>query len=249
MLVAILEQLTAAMKTANANRSVLLVPLLAIAGCGTTSIVTTDPRARIMVDGQQVGRGRGEITQTGLPVSSTVFVVTDDGRRQSLVVDRHFTGTTFVLGLFTYGICLVACWQYPDTVFVPLPAGVPMAYGQSPIPYDPWLQPPPRWQPSPPPPPPAPPMGPASPPTRDDDALAPQPTPPAPTAARKRAARVVAPSAEVHSAPFAVAPVVVSLEQGQSLFVDATPNAGWRVVLLDGRVGYIREAQIEVDSP
>jgi hypothetical protein len=47
-----------------------------------------------------------------------------------------------------------------------------------------------------------------------------------------------------------VAPVVAVLARGQSLFVDAIPNAGWRVAtLLDGRVGYIQDAQVKVSSP
>jgi len=235
--------------TTNINRflvSALPVLALAIAGCGTTDIIS-DPGARIMVNGLLVGRGQGEITQTGLPDSSTVVVVSEDGRREMRVIKRHFTGTTLLLGLFTDGICLLACWQYPDTVFMPLPGGAPTPYGQAaPTPYDPWLQQPPVLQPSPPPPPPpasaepgpAPSLGPASPPPR------------LPISADKRSASVVAPSTEVRSAPFNVAPVVAVLARGQSLFVDATPNAGWRVAtLLDGRVGYIQDAQVKVSSP
>jgi hypothetical protein len=68
--------------------------------------------------------------------------------------------------------------------------------------------------------------------------------------AAKTAAIVVAPTAEVRSAPFKVAPVLVTLARGQRLYVDLTPNAGWRVAFLsDGRVGYIQDAQIEADSP
>ena len=66
----------------------------------------------------------------------------------------------------------------------------------------------------------------------------------------KRSAIVVARSAEVHSAPFNVAPVVVVLRQGQGLFVEATPRVGWRVAtLLDGRAGYIQDAEVKSDSP
>jgi hypothetical protein len=61
---------------------------------------------------------------------------------------------------------------------------------------------------------------------------------------------VVAPSAEVRSAPFKVAPVIVSLARGDRLQVTPTPNAGWRVVFLpDGRVGYIQDVQVEVAAP
>jgi hypothetical protein len=74
------------------------------------------------------------------------------------------------------------------------------------------------------------------------------PRPPTPTG--KRSASVVALSAEVRSAPFKVAPVVVVLVQGQRLFVEAAPRDGWRVVYLsDGRAGYIKDAQVKVDLP
>jgi hypothetical protein len=77
----------------------------------------------------------------------------------------------------------------------------------------------------------------------------PPPRPPPPPLPRS-AALVVAPSAEVRSAPFKVAPVIVSLARGDRLQVTPTPNAGWRVVFLqDGRVGYIQDGQIEVASP
>lgn len=231
--------------TTNVNRflvSALPMLMIPIAGCGTTAIITTDPGARIVVEGRQVGRGHGEITQTGLPDSSTVAVVSEDGRRETRIIQRRFTGTTLLLGLFTDGICLLACWQYPDIVFVPLPGGAPTAYGQgAPAPYDPWLQPPSAWQPSS--------ARPVSPDSTEPGPESPAPRGP-PTPADKRSASVVAPATEVHSAPFNVAPVVVVLGPGQGLFVDATPNAGWRVAtLLDGRVGYIQDAQVRVDSP
>jgi hypothetical protein len=66
----------------------------------------------------------------------------------------------------------------------------------------------------------------------------------------QRAATVTAPSAEVRSAPFKVAPVIATLAHGQRLYVDPTPNASWRVAFLsDGRTGYIQDAQVEVDLP
>jgi hypothetical protein len=242
--------------TAHINRSLisaLLVMALALAGCGTTDIITTDPGARIVVNGRPVGLGRGELTQTGAPESSTVMAVTEDGRRQTVVVQRRFTGTTFVLGLFTYGICLLACWQYPDTVFVPLPAGAPPAYGQAAAaPYDPWLQPPPTWQPRAPTPLPSgsPAPGPAAPSSASSPPAPPPPLLPPPPRPQARAASILPRSAAVRTAPFNVAPVVVVLAHGQGLFVEATPNAGWRVATLrDGRVGYIQDAEVQVNSP
>jgi hypothetical protein len=133
------------------SRLPALVLLGALAsGCGTTNIYTSDPSARVMAEGQTLGRGSGQLTRRGFPGSTQVVVKTDDGRQGEVQVRRQFTALTLVMGLFTYGICLVACWEYPDTVFVPLPgaaggntpAGAPAAV-------DPWLVPPAGWQPPP----------------------------------------------------------------------------------------------------
>jgi hypothetical protein len=129
-----------------------LLGCVAAAGCGTTNIYTTDPGARVVADGVTLGRGQGQLTRRGFPGSTSVVVKTDDGRQAETVVRRQFTGLTLLLGFFTYGVCLLACWEYPDTVFVPLPGGAAPGYGPAPAgvappAVDPWLQPPPGWQP------------------------------------------------------------------------------------------------------
>jgi hypothetical protein len=136
-----------------------LVVALGVAGCGTTRIVTSDPTARIFVDGQLLGRGLGELTRRGAPGTTTVTAKTDDGRQEQTTIKRRFTEWTFLGGLFTYGICFVFCWEYPDTVLVSLPApahqgpqgGEPPSGGFGAPPQggavDPWLVAPPGWQP------------------------------------------------------------------------------------------------------
>jgi hypothetical protein len=120
-------------------------------GCGTTHIYTTDPSARVMANGETLGRGQGQLTRRGFPSSTQVLVKTEDGRQGEVRVRREFTGVTLLLGLVTYGVCLLACWEYPDTVFVPLPGGPTPGYGPTPAggpgAADPWLMPPPGWQP------------------------------------------------------------------------------------------------------
>jgi hypothetical protein len=72
--------------------------------------------------------------------------------------------------------------------------------------------------------------------------------PPAPPADGRVPATVVA-SAQLRSAPFAVAPVVTVLAPGQSLSVAPTSSNGWRSAkLTDGRGGYVQDAQIKVDA-
>jgi len=135
-------------------RSLLIASLLIAAlaaGCGTTQIVTAEPTARIFVDGRAVGQGHATIDKRGTPGSARVLVKTDDGRQQQSTIERSFTAVTLLGGLVTYGVCLVACWEYPDTVFVPLPEA-PRTPAAPPPPLataaaDPWLTPPPDWHP------------------------------------------------------------------------------------------------------
>src|SRR5262245_35698815 len=125
----------------------MLLGITAFGGCGSTQIFTTDPSARILVDGKVVGKGHAEITQRGTPGSTTVLVKTNDGREERKMIERRFTAVTLVAGIFTYGICLFACWEYPDTVYVPVSAPPAVAAaGQLPG-ADPWLVPPPGWTP------------------------------------------------------------------------------------------------------
>jgi hypothetical protein len=142
------------------RRGVCALLLLALAGgCGSTQVLTDDPRARIYADGRMIGKGTGELTRRGFPGSTTVVVATEDGRRETTQVKREFTAATLVFGLLTYGICLVTCWEYPSLVLIPVAprGGQASAYappGQAGPPADgwgatgdPWLQPPPGYQP------------------------------------------------------------------------------------------------------
>jgi hypothetical protein len=125
--------------------------LLAASGCGTTYVIPSEPRARVYVDGEMVGHGQGTIRQRGLPGSAQVLVMTEDGRRKQQSVSRSFTVVTFLLGFITYGVCWVACWEYPGSVAVALPAPAGGFAAQSGASgaggVDPWLQPPPGWHP------------------------------------------------------------------------------------------------------
>ncbi len=71
------------------------------------------------------------------------------------------------------------------------------------------------------------------------------PPPPSKPPVDKLSARVVTPTAELRTAPFQVAPGVTTLPHGQRIFVGQS-NDGWRLATLpDGRVGYLRDAQVE----
>lgn len=138
--------------------AVVLVTAL-LAGCGTTQVVTSEPSARVYVDGEMVGRGVGQMRTRGLPISAHVLVRAEDGRREQVTVKRSFTVVSFLLGFITYGVCWLACWEYPSTVSVMLPPpaggyapypGAALDAGGAPTPAaraDRWMQPPPGWRP------------------------------------------------------------------------------------------------------
>ena len=138
----------------------LAATLVAGAGCGTVTVTSNDLTARLYAGGRMLGRGTGELQRRGTPEKTTIIAVSEDGRRAQTVVKREFTGVTLLGGLLTYGICLIACWEYPSVVLVAFPPLAPYqdAFGQAYEPpheqgaygsawgNDPWMQPPPGWQ-------------------------------------------------------------------------------------------------------
>jgi hypothetical protein len=126
----------------------LALSLLAPFGCGTTQVMTDDPTARIWANGQMIGRGHGELQKRGSWETTSLMVRAEDGRQQVTTVKRSITGLTVVGAIFTYGLCLLFCWEYPDTVWASLPSrqgGFNYADGGGGG--DPWMTPPPGWQP------------------------------------------------------------------------------------------------------
>jgi hypothetical protein len=124
----------------------LLLSVLGSAACGTSQVITNDPTARIFANGQLIGRGHGEITQRGTSESTSIVVRSDDGREQVTYVKRQVTGFTLLAALFTYGTCLIFCWEYPDTILALLPARAAAAPAEPGTPaQDPWLFPPAGW--------------------------------------------------------------------------------------------------------
>ena len=136
--------------------ALLLVALAALpVGCGTTQIVASDPLAVITVDGVPSGRGVASVQKTGLPGTVRVSAKTEDGRSAVQPMSRSFGWTAGLLGFITYGVCFFACWQYPDMVYLALPSpprlGAPGGWDAPGSPgwnQDPWLMPPPGWQPA-----------------------------------------------------------------------------------------------------
>jgi hypothetical protein len=132
------------------NSIVGLAVAISLGGCGTMRITAADPNAQLFAGGRPLGRGTGEISRRGMPGSTTIIAVSPDGRRGQTTARREFTAFSFITGMFTYGICMFACWEYPSDVYVPLPAQ-PASPGlgtqQLQQLDDLWLNPPPGWTP------------------------------------------------------------------------------------------------------
>ena len=124
----------------------VLTLTIASGACGTTTVFSNDKQARIYVDGQLIGRGQGTINKRGTFGDAQIVVKAPDGRHERQQISRSFTAMTLVLGFFTYGVCLIACWEYPDAVLVSFDER-PQATWDVGGPNDPWLQPPPGWKP------------------------------------------------------------------------------------------------------
>jgi hypothetical protein len=119
----------------------------ALGGCGTMRVTAADPSARLYAGGRMLGKGTGEIKRRGMPESTTITAVTEDGRRSQTVAKREFTAFTFFTGLFTYGICMFACWEYPSDIFIAVPPQPSYQGVGAGNPDDLWLRPPAGWQP------------------------------------------------------------------------------------------------------
>jgi hypothetical protein len=103
-------------------RDGVVLALAALCACGTTQIRTSDPTARIYLDGKLLGRGHAETTRRGPPHTATVTVATDDGRHASLQVARRFTATTLLTTLVSW-VGLATMWELPEDIFLPLSGG------------------------------------------------------------------------------------------------------------------------------
>lgn len=134
-------------------RAALAIAAL-LAGCGTTTIRAHGARdAKIYVNGAYAGRGEATIQKRGGAESTTIRVEASDGRTGQKTISRSFTGKTILFAIITYGICALACKEYPEDVEVLLdthptgPAAGP-GWGDAPGASDPWMTPPPGWQPT-----------------------------------------------------------------------------------------------------
>jgi hypothetical protein len=130
-------------------RAIALVAVVALAtagtGCVTSRVHVNDPDARVWVDGRRVVPGQ-RFWGVGPPHRAEVRVATPDGREVRARLSRQFGFGTLMLGFYSFGVCWVMCWSYPDELTVILPPRPAPTWDAVPN-ADPWSHPPPGWSP------------------------------------------------------------------------------------------------------
>ena len=101
------------------TRWVLLIFTCLAVGCGTMTVRTNHPQAKIYVDGQFVGEGQAHISSMGPPKTSTIRV-SHNGRSVEHHVKRSFTLVTFLTGMMTYATGFAWAWEYPENIQISL---------------------------------------------------------------------------------------------------------------------------------
>jgi hypothetical protein len=103
-----------------ARVGLLVAALAGASGCATTRVTTSEPGARIWFDGRPVPRS-GKVSAVGPPNTARVVVIAKDGRRARALVPRRISVGTVERAFYTMGLCLLLCWEYPETVHLELP--------------------------------------------------------------------------------------------------------------------------------
>ncbi|MCA9528331.1 MAG: hypothetical protein KC549_18730 [Myxococcales bacterium] len=91
-----------------------------LVGCGSAVIRSTDPAARIYIDGELAGIGEAEVRRMGPPRDFEVRVE-EHGTVTHHEISREFTAATLGIGLFTAYTGLYWAWMLPDEVRLPSP--------------------------------------------------------------------------------------------------------------------------------
>ena len=98
---------------------VILVFASLLSGCGTTTIIPSNPQNDIYVDQAFIGKGTAKVTRMGPP--RKIFIEEKSmGRVVGEINEkRKFDFVTFLLGCYTYGTGFLVCWRYPEKVVIP----------------------------------------------------------------------------------------------------------------------------------
>lgn len=92
--------------------------LLLLSGCGTTTLMVSDPDADIYVNQVYKGRGDVKIPRMGPPKTLHVEARLHGKLAGEKVIKRKFDFLTFLTGYFTYGTGFIWGWRFPETVLI-----------------------------------------------------------------------------------------------------------------------------------
>ncbi len=87
-------------------------------GCGTTDIMVNNSNVDIYINGAHKGKGSVAIKRTGPPKKAHIKAKYKGYLVGETTIKRKMTSSTAIIGLFSYGLGLVFCWQYPDFLVV-----------------------------------------------------------------------------------------------------------------------------------
>ncbi len=120
----------------------ILILAIIISGCGTTDIYVPHSDVDIYINNVQKGKGTAEITRTGVPKKKHITAKYEGQLVGEKTIKRKFNLLTGIVGLYTYGIGLIFCWQYPNTVYVPVDTEIIYGVNNN---RNIWMEPPNKW--------------------------------------------------------------------------------------------------------
>jgi len=96
----------------------IVLVLFLFSGCGTTTLMVTDPEAEIYVNQVYKGKGDARVPRMGPPKTLHVEARLHGRLAGEEAVKRKFDFVTFLAGYFTYGTGFIWGWRFPETVVI-----------------------------------------------------------------------------------------------------------------------------------
>jgi len=94
--------------------------ILALTGCGTSRIISSNPKAEIYINNTYRGVGEISVTRAGLPQKINITARYNGLEVGSICARRQVMAISFFVGYVTYGVGFFLTWKYPKTITIPL---------------------------------------------------------------------------------------------------------------------------------
>ena len=89
-----------------------------ISGCATTRIISEEPEAEILMDGELLGRGTAEVNSIGPPNTAILETKLNGKKIGYTTMSRSISWMTLVWGACSYYTGLYWGWYYPESVMI-----------------------------------------------------------------------------------------------------------------------------------